>query len=390
MELGLRIFQGPIELRRNYRWLVGTHLVDMSYSEFRHEQERIRGVRALQGMERGRSHPEFGWTYNPTFRIDLPEDGIEIHINSHALRGEEFAERKSTGEIRVLCLGGSTTAGEGVREAETYPAQLDVILRQRYPGLDIRVINAGVPTYDVKKSFTHYCLRLFKYEPDIVTIYHGYNDLLYHTDGGLDISPKRNYNGRLLESFVLKGDTRRSWLFESIRPLLRQSYLLLPLRSALKEVANAVRGWRTAPDQGGIETFATYYRALVRQISSTGATPIPMTFAVPYPGQFEDQDQEIIEASFRVMLQEARIPLEVGKQIIDLQNQRIIDLGREIDVPVCDVASAVPPDRTHFIDSCHLTAEGNHRIAQAMAETIMPLLDRVAARARARGDDAGM
>jgi hypothetical protein len=133
VELSLQGLFGASELYRRYRWLVDTHLVDVSYSEFVECQERIQQVRSELGMERGRAHPVYGHTYNPSFHIDEPELGLgnastRISINSHAL-------------------------------------------------------------------------RLYQLEPDFVTVYHGINDLFYHTQSSLVVAPEKNYSGELLDTF---------------------------------------------------------------------------------------------------------------------------------------------------------------------------------------------
>ena len=168
VESAMHLLYGPAELRNSWRGVVSTHLIDVPYAQFVAKQKRIQAVRAGLGMERALNHPLFGWTYNPGFRIDDQE--VQIHINSHALRGEEFPVAKPPGEIRILCLGGSTTAGEEVREAETYPAQLERMLRARNPGTAIRVINGGIPAYDVPSSLRLFELNHYRFGADVVTI----------------------------------------------------------------------------------------------------------------------------------------------------------------------------------------------------------------------------
>ena len=60
---------------------------------------------------------------------------FEVSTNSLGLRGSEL-EPKSN--YRILCLGESVTFGWGVKNAETYPSQLQ-------KRLGVEVINAGIP-----------------------------------------------------------------------------------------------------------------------------------------------------------------------------------------------------------------------------------------------------
>ncbi len=390
-EIVLRLFEAPLELRENYRWLVETHLLEISWDDYLERQERIHEVRRRLGMERGRSDPTFGHTYNPGFRIDLessasdrsrrvPYADLHLHINSHALRGEEFPADKPAGEIRIMAVGGSTTAGEEVGEEDTYPAQLQALLRARFPGRPIRVINAGVPSYSVKNALLDYSLRLYRFEPDYVAVFHGINDFFYQRDGGLEIDARQNYSGRAVSPFVFEGDARGPSPWESIsagvRGLARRSHLaqrLTWLRGALEPNRPAPL---RSPDPAGIETYAAYYRALLRQIEAGGAVPILMTTAISYPGSFEAADRARIERSFEIWLRQPNIPLEVGAQVIAAMNRALFELGRDEGAPVVDIAGAVPADREHFIDVCHFTREGNRRIAEALAETLVPAIER--------------
>src|SRR5262249_15996927 len=156
--------------------------------------------------------------------LDVEE--IQIHVNSLALRGEELPEKKPDGELRVLCLGGSTTGCEEMTEERTWPAQLQALLRERVPARAIRVINAGVRTYDTHMSWIDYALRLHRLEPDVVAIYHGINDLGTHLRGGPEIAPLRNYSGRAMEPFLFEGDARKHTLLEDVRSLLGHSQLV--------------------------------------------------------------------------------------------------------------------------------------------------------------------
>ena len=100
-----------------------------------------------------------------------------------------------------------------------------------------------------------------------------------------------------------------------------------------------------------------------------------MTFAIAYPGEFSPAERRRIEGSFGIWLERIKASLEVGKEIIDSQNQAIFELCRKENLPVCDVAAAVPKDSRHFVDACHLTMEGNRLIAECLARALTPLMD---------------
>lgn len=234
----------------------------------------------------------------------------------------------------------------------------------------------GIPSYDVTRSLMAYAFLRRSLDADYVTVYHGMNDLFQHTNGGMRVVPKQNYSGRVFEPFVYEGDASREALWrEVLRSFTRRSLLVMLIREQRKALSGADRAWVHAPDPAGLEAFAIRYRALLDQIEASGSTPIPMTFAVADPDGFDAPDRERIERSFAIWLEGQGISLDAGRQILERQNQGIAALSHTRGNSLADVASAVPGDRQHFIDACHLTVAGNLRIAETLAETLMPLID---------------
>lgn len=97
--------------------------------------------------------------------------------NIHGYRGRVLG-KKVPNEVRVFAIGGSTTYGYTVNRDETYPAQLETILNEKFGprGIPASVANLGhlsdssvcyEPTY-----------RDYRYlDADIVILYEGYNDV---------------------------------------------------------------------------------------------------------------------------------------------------------------------------------------------------------------------
>ena len=82
---------------------------------------------------------------------------------------------KEKGKIRILCIGGSTTWGDGVAwGAQTYPAQLEKYLNNY--GYNVDIVNSGVPYYSSAEVLTSLCFKGVYTEPDIVLIHTGGND----------------------------------------------------------------------------------------------------------------------------------------------------------------------------------------------------------------------
>jgi acyl-CoA thioesterase-1 len=63
-------------------------------------------------------------------------------LGSTAIAGPLVAKRALANAITIVALGASNTYGRGVARNQSYPAQLEAMLRAK--GLNVRVINAGV------------------------------------------------------------------------------------------------------------------------------------------------------------------------------------------------------------------------------------------------------
>ncbi len=84
--------------------------------------------------------------------------------------------------IRVAVLGGSSTFGTGVTDADTWPALLQARLGDGYS-----VINYGVPSFSTAEAIIQMSLIVPAIKPDIIVLYEGWNDIFrYHTGDSPD------------------------------------------------------------------------------------------------------------------------------------------------------------------------------------------------------------
>lgn len=97
--------------------------------------------------------------------------------NSLGYRGPEIAIPKPEGVFRIAVIGGSTTYGFFLEPEETYPAQLQEILREEYGYNTIEVINTGAPYYSTWDSLVNLEFRILDLEPDLILVYDNINDV---------------------------------------------------------------------------------------------------------------------------------------------------------------------------------------------------------------------
>ncbi len=125
--------------------------------------------------------PCFGWKILPGEYFQSRET---IRINRLGLRGPELSEAKAPGEMRVFVLGGSAVFNNNSAGGNTWPRLLERRLHERF-GPFVRVVNAGTPGYSTYQSAKRLECELLRYSPDLVLIYHLWNDVKYFSESDI-------------------------------------------------------------------------------------------------------------------------------------------------------------------------------------------------------------
>jgi hypothetical protein len=127
--------------------------------------------------------PQISHLYDPEIRYVMApsqqgwiEDSF-ITVNALGFRGPEVAIPKPYGRFRVAVIGDSLTLGWGVADNETYAARLERLLRQRFPGRDLDVINLGVGGFNTRQAITWLERNVTRLEPDLVLVGFYSNDV---------------------------------------------------------------------------------------------------------------------------------------------------------------------------------------------------------------------
>lgn len=143
------------------------------YISHKWSDERIR-AHTQHSAEKGRfsSHP-----YLPfLLRNGHASPNGRFTNNSYGFRGKEFEVDKPAGVFRIVAIGASTTYGVVNSDQDTYPAQLERMIRDS--GYEnVEVLNAGVTGYTSTETFINYYLRVLNLSPDMVIFYQARNDV---------------------------------------------------------------------------------------------------------------------------------------------------------------------------------------------------------------------
>jgi lysophospholipase L1-like esterase len=339
--------------------------------------DQIPGVRATVSIREKlrRIAPKAATTAISTLLVVSVLFGADLYlhrkhgINLWGYRGPAVGQ-KQPGEKRIVVLGGSTAWGFGLKVSQDFPGQL----QQRFSaaertsgGASIRMLNLaynGEGAYSFK-----YTLRDYDYlDYDVVLIYSGYNDL--------------------------KG--QNLYVFRDRSPVfLWTGYLpLLPAMTMSK-----INVWRNQPAKdnqpvvfvppaaNNSETIEQTPKSLQQQLGPlTGSGQSNASAADgTCPAEWQFYCQEIYAVTDRALKQGKRVLVVTEPYISDkhveqqralegMLNQRFagqtnlhyLNLGRTIDLR----------DRSLCWDGMHLTEEGNRRIADALIQPLLELLQR--------------
>ena len=118
------------------------------------------------------------WYDRPT-QPEFDADGcVSVKVNDLGFRDLPFTLAKQPGEFRILAVGDSFTFGSGVQDADTWPQQLEGLLRAEREG-PVEVINAGFAagTHHVAGYVDWIRSDGVEFQPDILMIGLCLNDI---------------------------------------------------------------------------------------------------------------------------------------------------------------------------------------------------------------------
>ena len=290
------------------------------------------------------THPYFSHVPNPEFRS---EDGRDRH-NSFGFRGKEIEADKPEGVCRIFCIGGSTTYTTSVdNHVDSYPAQLERVLREKYGHRDVEVINTGVAAFSSLDSLLNLQLRVLPLDPDLIVVYHGINDVAARL-----VPPgkyRRDNSGYRVDWSIQDRDSPHRWWHHSrlaycvgvrmgVIPMRRVGYGFLP-NTMLMSIEDLKRN---PPAY-----FETNLRQMALLAHDSGAKIMFSTWA-----HFGDFNDPILEAGV-------------------LENNFVVRrAGELLDVPVFDFANQMPMDQEYWYDTIHVNERGAVRKAELFAAFI--------------------
>ena len=286
-----------------------------------------------------------------------------VKTNSLGFRGREFSVIKPESTIRIICIGGSTTFGSYVSDDEhMYPAVLDRLLSSKYDTIDIEVINAGVPGYNTSNNIIYLLTHLVYFNPDIIIIYQGVNDLRDNLKYSESISP---YD--ILSIPWEKNDLKMLWrssLF--VRFTSTIGYYIGRFRPSPPKDYNKKsesRDFKSTPRC--FDVFKNNLIAMVRICRLHSIEPVIITF--PYSSELRND--------LRDKILYGRMTGNEMAEGLDLINEHIISMDTSENVTV--LHHGIPDDLNLWGDYCHLNDEGTALLANNLLAEMKEITDKI-------------
>src|SRR5262252_5312737 len=83
--------------------------------------------------------------------------------------------------LTIVAVGSSSTYGVGASSsAATYPARLEALLKERFPGASIKVLNRGINGEDAAEMLVRFNRDVIAAKPDLILWQVGTNALLHN------------------------------------------------------------------------------------------------------------------------------------------------------------------------------------------------------------------
>ena len=300
-------------------------------------------------------------------------------INSHGFRGEEFNVPKPDDMYRIVAIGGSTTFGVYVPYTKTFPVYLQQELRERLKQQNIEVVNAGLTGSTTAESLHRLFTQIFPLDPNMVIIYHGYNDLFPRIFNNYQDD---YYHFRKADPNNPPGLTKFLIYRIALRALsaaaFHENYNLASIVWQTKNLPDSDAERMENFFSSNTNAFKNNLENMILVLRANGVQPVLATFAI----------------SKDIRHWNDYIPAFLWEEGIRQHNQIIRELAEKHSVPLVPfaergdnllIANAYQDKNACcYEDSIHMTPVGNEVKADIFADTIEPLV-----KAAMGSEDAG-
>lgn len=310
---------------------------------------------------------DFSYRQRPYALFDYP-NGTVATANTLGYRGPVVAIPKPPGTFRIVLLGESTTHGYGVNDDQTIDAAMRRLLAAEYPALAIEVVNLAFDGYDSYALWERLRIDGLRFEPDLVIVNAGINDVRDSQFNDLQDHDARTllYSGvlRALRATARNGHPP---LWVRVKHLSYIARLPGLVRTAIATKRDNLYRLRHQPHLAAVEYFG---RNLQRIANLLADRHVPIVFSTP-PSSLTTKYASADTSSRTYWIVDAGTTQRYRERLARRMAELAAELRRD-GRPVTYVHPDLPPSL--FLDDCHLTPEGNARVAEVLVAAIKPYI----------------
>ena len=263
------------------------------------------------------------------------------------------------GLIRINCLGASTTGNELEYDGViySYPLELERILQEKFPGLKIEVNNCGVGGRTTAEILIDFLLSGIDTSPNIVVLYHAYNDLQPSLTPGF-LSDYSHAKRNLGESYYLyRRYSKIPALPLALYNMFMNKLFLTNLRYSLHQAIS--RGEVDLNhDFQGLKTYKRNIEHLINICKANHIHIICSTFCYNFYDAVKDSTTH----------------LKYYSGVLE-ENNVIIELCHKHDIPLVDNFTLMPREERYFVDTIHFSPDGMIKLAENISKPIIKYLE---------------
>ncbi|HOK89970.1 MAG TPA: hypothetical protein PK379_08080 [Candidatus Hydrogenedentes bacterium] len=280
-----------------------------------------------------------------TFRPDVHHrDIMDFQSNSLGWRDDEVALPKPAGTVRIVCVGGSTTA-EGPHNALTYPNLLERYLKDRWPG--INVVNAGIFAL-LSFGEAGHAEDYLALEPDLLLHYNFVNDVISVLDHAVAAEPFLSY--RKLLRWLARG---------SVFARRHLDLWAMPSESALL---------------AGLDVTFSNMDFLRRKAQEKGVPVVFCTFARPDWDHLSAAERAFYDRRILNMIWGPHLTMRAYCRLVDLYNRELRRRCAAWNAPLLDIAPHLAGGIDRYTDICHMRLWAIDDKARIIAEQLAPII----------------
>jgi lysophospholipase L1-like esterase len=337
--------------------------------------------------------------FYPSDAITPGVNGVSYFTtNSFGTRGPELAGEP----VRILTVGGSTTACTVLDDTETWPARLMEYLNQYQDGEDtFWVTNAGIDGRNSQHHLMHAIYLLPQLpELDYLILYAGLNDVglwLYQSDFDPDYLERReNWEHRLGEAFRFSSYTPADWPWYKHSEIWKRASILksaflswrvAAMREEGRIVQDAELNWLRSERQrreeaqkqfvhrakmetlpAALEAYEATLRRIVTASRKAGVEPIFVPQAIQHQFLSEEERRRLWMGAMDGG--ETYVKEEQMLELLVAFNARMRKVAPEEDVLLIDLPALLAREKGLFYDGVHFNENGARLVGRLLADVL--------------------